>query len=218
MKSLVIFGNGILAKVVHFYFCRDSEYKTVAFTVDQRYNEGRAFRGLEVADFETIEKTHPPSSHEMFIAIGATGMNGLRERKCHEAKAKGYTLARYMSPHAICDSPTGENTFVADLAIIHPFVEIGANNFFWEQVFIGNDSVIENNCYFSPKAAVGTFARIGNNCVVGTSSTVKTSVQVAEGTLIGASCYISKDTQRNGVYGMRNAEFLGAISHKVDLG
>ena len=218
MKNLVIFGNTILAKVVHFYFCRDSEYKTVAFTVDKRFNEGRAFLGLEVLDFETLEQTHPPSSHELFIAVGASEMNALRERKCNEAKAKGYTLARYLSPHAICDSPTGENTFVADMAIIHPFVEIGTNNFFWEQVFIGNDSVIENNCYFSPKSSVGTFARIKNNCVLGTSSTVKTRVQVAEGSLIGASCYISKDTQRNGVYGMRNAEFLGAISQKVDLG
>jgi hypothetical protein len=218
MKNLVIFGNTLLAKVVHFYFRRDSGYQTVAFTVDQRFNQERAFLGLEVIDFETLEKTHPPSSHELFIAVGAKEMNALRERKCREAKAKGYTLARYLSPHAICDSPTGENTFVADMTIIHPFVEIGANNFFWEQVFVGNDSVIENNCYLSPKSAVGTFARIGNNSVLGTSSTVKTRVQVAEASLIGAMCYISRDTERNGVYGMRNAEFLGAVSQKVDLG
>ena len=218
MKNLVIFGNTVLAKVVHFYFSRDTKYKTVGFTVDKRFNEGQAFLGLEVFNFETLEQTHPPSSHEVFVATGPTQMNALRERKFHEAKAKGYTLARYISPHAICDSPTGENTFVADMTIIHPFVEIGANNFFWEQVFIGNDSVIENNCYFSPKSTLGTFARVKNNCVLGTSSTVKTGVQVAECSLIGASCYISRDTQRNGVYGMRNSEFLGCISQKVDVG
>ncbi len=206
-----------MAKVVHFYFNRDSGYVIDGFTVDKQFNNQATMCGLDVFDFESLEETHPPSDCKLFIAIGPSQMNAVRERKFHEAKEKGYRLASYISPHAICDSPVGENSFVGDHAIIHPFVTVGNNNFFWEQCFIGNDSTIGNNCLFSPKSAVSTFANIGDNSILGTGAIVKTSVHIARETLIGAGCYISKDTEIKGVYGEKSSPLYGCVSDKINI-
>ena len=217
MNKLLIFGNSVLAQVMLFNFVRNSNYEITGFTVDSAYNNKTRFCDYQVFDFETITETHPPSQYEMFIAIGPSQMNTLREKKFAEAKAKGYKLASYISPRSICDSPIGENSILGDFAIIQPGAVIGHNNFFWEYVLISNSCEIANNCYFSPKSTVSTFAKVANNSILGTNSVIKTCVHVAEKTLVGASCYISKETLENSIYGERNSEFLGQISHKVNI-
>jgi sugar O-acyltransferase (sialic acid O-acetyltransferase NeuD family) len=217
MKKLLIFGNSILAKIILFYFQRDSSYHVIGFTVDKNYITESSFCNLPVFAFDDIEKTHPCSEYEIFVAIGPSKMNSLREQKYNAIKSKGYSFATYISPHAICDSKVGENCFVGDMAIIHPFVKIGDNNYFWEKVFIGNDSSVENHCYFSPLSSIGTFAKIASNSVVGTGAIVKTSVQVSEKTLIGATCYISKNTKSNGVYAERCSEYIADNSMKINI-
>ena len=206
-----------MARMMHFYFSRDSKYDIVAFTVNEKYIQESMFCGLNVIAFESIEKNFSPEEYDLFIAIGPSKMNSLREMKYYEAKQKGYSLATYISPHAICESPLGENSFVGDSAIINSFSTIGFNNIFWEFCLVNNDSCIGNNCYFSPKSVISTFSNIGDNTIIGTGSIVKTSVIVAEKTLIGAGCYISKDTEVKGVYGEKSSPLYGCISDKIQL-
>ena len=217
MKRIIIFGNSILARIIHFYFNRDSKFQVVGFTVDAAYRKDNSFCGLEVFDFEQITDSHPPNEFSMFIAVGPTKMNLIREKKFEEAKTKGYELVSYFSPTSICESPVGENSFLGDYAIIQPYAHVGYNNFFWEFSIVGNDSKVGSHCYLSPRATLGTFAELSDNSILGTNSVVKTSVKIAPKTLVGACCYISKDSKENGVYGERNSEFLGTISSKVDI-
>lgn len=216
-RKLLIFGNSILAKVMLFYFQRDSCYDVSGFTVDKKYISNSYFCDLPVFPFEEVQKTHPKTEFEIFVAIGPTKMNTLREEVYKRVKSKGYGCATYISTHAICDSPVGENCFVGDMTIIHPFVKIGYNNFFFEKVFIGNDAIVENNCYFSPLSTIGTFSEVHSNCILGTGSIIKTNVKVAERTLVGASCYISKNTKINGIYAERSSEFIADKSIKVNI-
>lgn len=217
MKKLVIFGNGIMAKIAHFYFCRDSQYEVVAFTVDKIYNSIDKFCTLQVVNFEEVESIYPPEHYEMFIAIGPSKMNSIRELKFIEAKKKGYVLATYISPHAICDSKVGENTFVCDMAIINPFVIVGHNILIWEYVRLGNDCIVGDHCYFSPRASISTLAEIEDNVILGTGSVVKTGVKVAKKSLVGATCYISSNTKENGVYGEKCSPLYGCISDKIEI-
>ena len=205
-----------MAKMIHFYFSRDAGYDIVAFTVDAQYNSGPTC-GLDVFDFEHIEKTHPPSAHDLFVAIGPSRMNALREKKYLEAKEKGYRLASYISPRAVCDSPVGENTFVADMAAISPFVTIGHDNFFYEGAICSNDTTIGNHCYFSPRCYVGSFCEVRDNSILGAGSVLKSGVVVAKQTLIGAAAYISANTEEKGVYGEKSSELYGCISDKLDI-
>ena len=216
MKKLIIFGNSSMAKISHYYFSRDADYEVVAFTVDALYNKG-PMCGLEVFDFERIEETYPPSGHDLFVAIGPSRMNALREKKYLEAKGKGYRLASYVSPRAVCASAIGENTFVADMAVINPFVTIGHNNYFYEGSICSNDSTIGNHCYFSPRSYVGTFCEVRDNSILGAGSVLKSGVVVAKQTLIGASAYVSANTEERGVYGEKSSPLYGCISDKLDI-
>ena len=213
----MIFGLDMIAKLAHFYFSRDSNYEVVGFTVDEAYLLNQSFSGLPVVPFESIANQYPPDEYNLFIAIGTSKMNENREKKYLEAKSKGYSLASYISPYAVCDSRVGENSIVGDMTVIQPFVTIGSNNFFWEQCFIGCDSFIGNNCSFSAKSVVSTFAEIQDNVILGSGAIVKTSIRVAKRTLVGAASYISANTKENGVYGERNSHFAGAISHKINI-
>lgn len=217
MQKLIIFGNTMVAKLAHYYFSRDQKYSVEAFTVDSAYLDSETFLGLPLVPFEDITKQYPPDAYRIFIAIGPNSMNALRESKYLEAKNKGYQFASHISSKAVCESPVGENCFVADGAVINPFAKIGNNNFFWEQCYISCDSIISDNCYFSPHSTVGTFCEIRENSVVGTAASIKTRIKLAEKTLVGASSFISKDTEPFGVYGEKSSSLFGCISHKIDI-
>jgi len=206
-----------MARIGHFYFSRDSGYEVIGFTVDAQYNNKGAMCGLEVLDFERIEETHPPLTHDMFVAIGPTRMNGVREAKFLEARAKGYRLASYVSPRAVCESAIGENTFVADMAVIAPFVTIGHDNYFYDGAICSNDSIIGNHCYLAPRSYVGSLCEVRDNSILGAGSVLKSGVVVARQTLVGASAYISVHTEEKGVYGEKSSELYGCISDKVDI-
>lgn len=217
MKKIIIFGSGIMAKIAHFYFCRDSHYDIVSFCTDRSYRVTNEFCGLPVVNFEDVEKSYPPDLYDMFIAVGPSKMNSIRELKFNEARKKGYKLATYKSPYSICDSAVGENTFIGDMAIIHPFVEVGENNLIWEYALLGNNCKIASHGYFSPRSTVSTFATVEDNVLLGTGSIIKTGVTVARKSLIGASCYISANTKENGVYGEKSSILYGCIGDKLDI-
>lgn len=217
MKKVVIFGAAEMARLIHFYFSRDQVREVVAFTVDREYNSGQKFCGLAVIDFEDVLSQFPPSDYDMFIALGPSRMNTLREQKFLEAKNLGYELASYISPNAICNSSIGHNTFLADFAVVNPFVVVGDNNFIFEFAVISNESVVGNNCYISPRATVGTFSAVGDNSFLGTASVVNTRVVVGKYSLVGATCYISSDTEKNSVYGQKQSMHLGNVSQKINV-
>jgi carbonic anhydrase/acetyltransferase-like protein (isoleucine patch superfamily) len=217
MKDLIIFGDTIVAKLAFFYFSRDSKYIVRGFAVEDSFRSRDTFFDLPVFRFETIQTTHPPSKYDMFVAVGPSKMNTIRQEKCRVANNLGYRLATYISPFSNCSSELGQNCFVGDYAVINPFSFIGENNFFWEHSIIANDCEVKSHCYFSPKSVVSSFCKVLDNSIVGTSSVVKARVTVAEQTLIGASCYISRDTEFRGVYGRKSSELLGCISDKIDI-
>src|SRR3954463_8220273 len=100
MRKLVIFGTEATADVIDFYFSNDSDYEVVAFTVDDTYVDGKEHRGRPLVAFEELQTTFPPGDHDMFVAIGFQRMNAVRAQKFAEAKARGYTLASYLSSKA----------------------------------------------------------------------------------------------------------------------
>ncbi|MBX9767564.1 MAG: hypothetical protein K2X47_09870 [Bdellovibrionales bacterium] len=217
IKKLIIFGNTMVAKLAHYYFHRDSDYRIEAFTVDSKFMTEATFLGLPVVEFDTVQEKYSPEEYFFFVAVGPNLMNVVREEKFIEAKRKGYRFANYVSPNAVCGSELGENSLVADMAVINPFAELGDNNFFWDFSLISNDCIIRSHCYISPKAVVSSFCDVKNNSIIGTGSIIKARITLAEKTLVGAGCYISKNTAFKGVYGEKSSLLLGCISDKIDI-
>src|SRR6266487_1576589 len=146
-EKIIIFGTGDVAQIINYYFEIDSKYETVAFTVDKDYLQENEYEGKPLVAFEDIFEKYPPTDYKMFIALSYAKMNGLREIKYHEAKAKGYTLLSYISSRCsyLSQYPCGDNCFIFEDNTIQPYVRIGNNVTLWSGNHIGHHSVIKDH-------------------------------------------------------------------------
>jgi sugar O-acyltransferase (sialic acid O-acetyltransferase NeuD family) len=201
-KRLVIFGTGDIGQLAHFYFTKDTDYEVAAFTIDGEFIQENFFEGLPVVPFEEIATSHPAKTFDMHIALSYAQMNRLRQEKYDRAKAMGYTLASYISPHCsyLSQYEPGDNCFIFEDNTIQPFVRIGNNVILWSGNHIGHHSVIEDHNFISSHVVVSGHCHIESFCFLGVNSTLAHTVRIAEGTLLGAGAVISKDTEPNSVY------------------
>lgn len=201
-NGLVLFGTGDIGQLANFYFTRHMDFKVAAFTVDGAYIKEDFFEGLPVVPFEEIEKQYSPAEYHMHVALSYAQMNRLRKKKYDEAKAKGYNLPSYISPHCtyLTDHQPGENCFIYEDNTIQPFVRIGNNVTLWSGNHIGHHSVIEDHNFISSHVVVSGHCHIESCCFLGVNSTLAHTVRIAQGTLLGAGAVVSKDTEPNAVY------------------
>lgn len=187
MKKIIIFGLGDNAELVKYYFENDEKYKidhkVVAFTVEKKFMDRKEFNGLPVVEFENIEKLYPKEEYYLFIAVGYTAMNEVREKIYLLGKEMGYRYVNYISSKAnIFTENIGENNFILEDNTIQPFVKIG------------------NNCFITSQVVISGRCRIEDNCFIGVNSTIRDHVTVEYKSLIGAGAWISKNTEKYGVY------------------
>ena len=133
MNKVVVFGTGQTADIVTYYLENDSKHEVVAYTVDEKYITKDTYNNKPVIPFEIVAEKYPPSEFNMFIAIGYSNLNKLREEKYNLAKAKGYLLISYInSKSGVTDtSKIGDNCFILEHQSIQPFSTIDNNCFIW---------------------------------------------------------------------------------------
>jgi sugar O-acyltransferase (sialic acid O-acetyltransferase NeuD family) len=203
MAKVVLFGNGQVASVIHQYLTHDSPHEVVAFTVDgDHIGEEREVLGLPVVPFEEVERLYPPADHQMFVSVSYREVNRLRERKYHEAKAKGYTLLTYVSSNASVwpGVPLGDNVFIMEQNVIQPFVSIGSDCIIWSGNHIGHHTTVGDHCFIASHAVIAGFVKVGDRCFFGVNATVRDGITVAPGCVVGAGALLLRDTVENGVY------------------
>lgn len=208
-QPVVIFGNGKMAQLAHFYFNHDSEYEPVAFTVDAAYcDEGNEYLGLPTIPFEEIEKKYPPETFLMFVAIGYTKLNEVRTECFLRAKDKGYRFASYISSRSSHwgDVVVGENCFIFENQVIQPFVEFGDNVIVWGNCLFGHDVVVESHCFLAAHIVVSGGVRIGAGSFIGINASLRDNIAIGEKCIIGAGALILRSTQPKEVYIAKNTE------------
>ena len=201
-KKLVIAGNTSNARLARYYFDIDSDYEVAAFAVNKEYVKEDSFEGLPLTALEDIEKKYPVSEHELFIAVGYTDMNKIREKLYYYCKEKGYTLANYISSRCsfLTQFPTGDNCFILEDNTIQPYVRIGNNVVLWSGNHIGHDVKIEDHNFISSHVVISGFVTVKRNCFIGVNATLRDAITIAPETLIAAGAIIMKDTEEKGVY------------------
>lgn len=217
MKPVVIFGAGDIAEIAHFYLANDSVYEVAAFTVDGEYLKEAELCGLPVVAFEEMDKTFPPDSHDMFVALSYARVNRFRAEKCAAVKDKGYALISYISSKATLweGLNTGENCFILEDNNIQPFVKIGNNVTLWSGNHIGHHSVIKDNSFIASHVVISGGVTVEENCFIGVNATIRDHVTIAKNSVIGAGALILKDTQENGVYLAKEAELSRVPSNRL---
>jgi len=201
-KPLIIFGSGDIAKLAHFYFCTDSEYMVVAFTVDAAYMTDTIFCGLPVIAFEEISKQYAPSHYDLFIALSYSKLNAVRKEKYLAAKGMGYCLASFISSRAtiLNDGCIGDNCFIFEDNTIQPFVTIGNNVTLWSGNHIGHHTTIKDHCFIASHVVVSGGVEIGEQCFIGVNATLRDHIKIGERCVIGAGALLLADAESEGVY------------------
>lgn len=219
MASVVIFGAGDIARLAHFYFSRDSEHRVVGFAVDAAFRRETTLAGLPLVDFETVERDFPPAECQMFVALSYAEMNQLRARKYAEAKARGYSLASYVSSRCtnLAEDAFGDNCFILEDNTIQPFVRIGSNVTLWSGNHTGHDSVIEDHVFVSSHVVISGHVRVGAYSFLGVNATIRNGITIAPHSLIGGGAVVMADTEEHGAYVQRPAQRLDKTSDQIKL-
>lgn len=213
MKPLVIFGVGVVADVAYHHFKRDGEFDIQAFTVDAAWLKDKPesecyFHDIRIVPFETVEKSYNPAIFSMFVAMGYHGLNTVRAQKCQEAKAKGYTLASYISPRAHTGPwlKTGENCLILDGVGLQPGTVIGNNVSIWNNTLIGHHTTIEDDCWLAAGATLGGLMTLGAGSFVGLNATLGGDIKVGSSCFIGAAAVVMKSAEAKSVFINANTE------------
>lgn len=201
-KNLIIFGNSEIAELAKFYFDRHTDYAVTGFCVDPAFLQEDVFCGLPIISFEEVHKIYPPANHSFFVALSYTKLNELRREKFEAAKALGYELASYVSPHAtiLNDGRIGENCFILEDNTVQPFVTIGDNVTLWSGNHIGHHSTIKSHNFISSHVVVSGGVTIEEQCFLGVNSTLRDGITIGEKSVIGAGAVILGNVDPHGVY------------------
>jgi len=194
-SPLIIVGDSAFAEVACEYFTVDSEYEVVAFSVERNFLKRDRFLGLPVVPFEELQTVYSPSEHWFFAATVYTQSNKLRARLFESAKAKGFTPASFVSPHAFVwrDVALGEHCFIFENNVIQPRVQIGNNVVLWSGNHVGHHSTVKDHCFISSHVVISGFVNVGAYCFLGVNATIANNITIGDHCTIGAGALILRD-------------------------
>jgi sugar O-acyltransferase (sialic acid O-acetyltransferase NeuD family) len=216
-RQVVVFGDGQVAELGHYYLANDSPHEVVAFTVDGDKLKGSTFRGLPLVAFEDVPNLYPPDEFAMFVAIGYPRVNKIREQKYLQAKEMGFELISYVSSTTVVSPTTeiGDNCFILEGNIIQPFSQIGNDVIMWAGCHVGHHAVIKDHCFISSHTVISGNVIVEENCFFGVNATIRNAITIAREGVIGAGCVIMKDTTERGVYVAPGPQLLGMPSDRL---
>jgi sugar O-acyltransferase (sialic acid O-acetyltransferase NeuD family) len=216
-RKLVIVGDSAFAEVAYEYFTHDSPFEVVGFAVEQAYLKRTEMFGLPVVPFETLERTHAPDQHHIYVATVYTQLNRLRTRLYRAARARGYAAASYVSPRAFVwrNVQLGEHCFIFENNVVQPFVRVGDNVVLWSGNHIGHHSTIGDNCFISSHVVVSGFVNVGANCFFGVNATLGNNLRIGRDCLIGAGAVVTRDVPDDAVIKGNMSEPPGKLSARA---
>lgn len=216
-RRVVVFGDGQVAELAHYYLSHDSPHEVVAFTVDAGRIKADTFLDLPVVPFEHLVETYPPDRYAMFVAIGYPRVNHIREEKYRQAKAMGYDLITYVSSAVRIWPSTeiGENCFIMEGCVIQPHTRIGNDVVIWAACHIGHHTVIEDHCFLSAHAVISGNTTIEEFAFLGVNASIRNGITIAREGVVGAGVVILRDTQERGVYVAAAPQLLALPSNRL---
>ena len=200
--GLVIFGTGLMAEVASFYFEHDSDWRVMAFVVDDEYVSANAFAGHPVVPVSRAVSEFPPGSVDGFVAIGYSRRNAVRREKFALMKGMGYRMATYVSSRATVWMPEriGENCFILEDNTIQPFVSVGHNCVLWSGNHVGHHSSIGAHTFVASHAVISGRVTIGEQCFLGVNATLRDGITVGDRCIVGAGALVMADCEPDGLY------------------
>lgn len=208
-KPLVLVGGGIFAERMRYHFEADGRRHVVAFSVERDFLDAAEKDGLPCLPFEDLEDRYPPEEADLFVAIGYSERNRLRERLVNAAGTRGYDLASYVSTAArLEDTVVPANAAVFANATVCFATTIGRGVLVGAGVNLAHHGTVGDFSYLATGATVAGKVTVGARVFCGVGSVVIDSIEIAAETLIGAGSVVTKSITKPGVYAGNPARLL----------
>jgi sugar O-acyltransferase (sialic acid O-acetyltransferase NeuD family) len=215
-KKLLIFGNGQIAELAHFYFTKFSNLKIEAFILDKEYIKESSFCEKPIISLDNIKEKFNIKEYSFFIALGYQGINEIRKKKYLEIKKLGYEFESFISPNAtILSKDIGENCFIFENNVIQPKVKIGNNVTLWSGNHVGHHSTLDDHCFISSHVVISGNVDIGQQTFIGINSTIRDNITIGKKCIIGAGCKILNHAPDFSVYREKNSLRSALTSDKL---
>jgi len=197
MEKVIIFGNGEIADLAHYYFLNDEDcsFQVVAFVVDDNFIKESNFKGLPIVPMSKLQSLYPSNQYKAHIALSYNKLNQVREEKFKLFKSLGYSLVSYVSSKSFYwpDLNVGENCFILENQTIQPTVKIEDNVMIWSTNHLGHNSIIKSHSYLSSGITVSGHTSIGERTFVGVNSSFKDFISVGSDCFITMGSIVTKD-------------------------
>jgi sugar O-acyltransferase (sialic acid O-acetyltransferase NeuD family) len=201
-RPVVVFGIGPQPAMFAQYIEEDGRRDVAAFTVDRPYIIEDTFEGKPLIPFDEIIQRFPPSSYDMFVAVGYSQRNRLRRDKYLAAKAAGYRLPSFVSPQASFRSqlPCGDNCMIMEFATVHPYARIGSNVTMLSGSVVAHHSTVADHSFLAVHTSVAGHCQLDERVFLGQASAVISGARIGEGAVIGAGALVGSDVPPDSVW------------------
>ena len=197
IRDLIIFGTGFFAKTCRKYFDRFSDYRFQNFIFDND-SEGTE----DFVHIDMVKKSYPPDKYKVFIAVGYTNMNTVREKYFKVFKDFGYEFASFVHPNVVWwnDTNIGPNSFIFENNVVQSNCRILDNVVLWSGNHVGHDTTIDCNSWITCHVVIYSNVHIGRNCFVGSNSNIKDDLKIGNFNFIGAGSNVWQSSEDYSFY------------------
>ena len=201
-QKVVIFGTGQFAEITSSYFKRYTDYEIVAYIDSNKEKNFFSDSDALVLSPSEFLESYPPEKYMMFIAVGYTEMNDVRDKLYSEYKSHGYSFVNFVHPNVVRwdNTSIGENSFIFENNVVQQNVDIGNNVILWSGNHVGHDTQILDNVWITSHVVVYSNVTIGKNCFIGSNVNIRDGIRVGEYSFVGAGSNIWNSTNDHSVF------------------
>jgi len=200
-KKLIIYGDSSYAEMLAHYFNSDSEYRVVAYCVDEAYRTRDEIEGVPVIALDQIASHFSPKEHHIFAAIGYKSVR-THKKLFEKIEALSFPVASYISTEAIVDSTCTikENCLILPGVILEPHVTIEKNCFINSGATVCHHAKIKAHSILAAKSLIGGYVTVGESSLIGFHATVTELLSLGDETLLAAGSVLLEDAEAHTLY------------------
>jgi sugar O-acyltransferase (sialic acid O-acetyltransferase NeuD family) len=201
-RPVILFGNQMSASLAWYCLTHDSAMRVAGFAVDAARLASSHYEGLPLVPFEQLEQYYSACDYRLMIPMGFNQVNGIRRARYENAKARGYTMASYVSNRASVwpDLEVGDNVLIYEHAIVQPFARVGSNCIIRSGAHVSHHCHVMDHVFVSAEVAMASACHIGEQAILGVGSVLRDGLKVAARSFVGAGAVLVADTDEDGVY------------------
>lgn len=195
MKKVFIFGNNYLSEILWFYLQEEGK-RVDGFVLNKQYVGGNKHQlPATLYAIEDVIEWYGAENISVYLTIGNTQMNKVREKIFNELESHGIEICSYIHPSASVASNVkmGQGNIILEKCVVQPFVKLGHANIMWSGSIVGHHSTIGNFNYIAGGANVAGVGNVGNNCFFGNGVTMVDHISIGSRVFVGASVFLNKN-------------------------